>query len=598
MAMKRIMGTETEYGIVGGDAHAVVRAYQGRKASHENFQSTNQSAVPGFTDIGGHVGGDYGSVEDQLSELYGEGYYPQSSQHSIPRISYQPPGYSIPDDIIDNGSRFYVDMGHPEMSIAETSNPRDAVIWDKAGELIVLGSAKRAGQIKIYKNNCDGKGTSYGCHENYLLKRISPKKFEEGLTKALLPFFITRQIYCGTGKVGIESPSSYSGVYYYGKAVKTDPYKEQMDKAKQAISDLERYFLDTPDFKEVAKVLARFAKIREDSGEQEVYQLSQRADFMESVIGLQTTQNRPIMNTRDEPHANRDKYMRLHVICGDANMSEVAHYLKMGTTSLVLDLIEDKLAPNIEVVKPVRQVQRISWDLQRKWPVEISGNKTISAVDIQRLYLKAAQDAYTGKDKLTDDILGRWEHTLDTLERDPMELSGTIDWVIKLNLLTHLMDKHGVGMNDQVIKNAALQYHDVDREASLFYYLQKAGAVERIVTDEEIAFAVLNPPSDTRAYLRAKVGGLKAVDDVDWGGFRIRVGDERKQIDLDEPFAGTEEQVGALVNNYPGPKQFVKALEAIDGIKVSTYTPRVYTQSRIIQYQYGKRPKNKNRRFW
>jgi len=616
LALKRIMGIETEYGITGGSANQVVAAYRSKKKkSHDNFGKTNESVVEGMTDIGGHIGGDYGSISEQIAEIedsdvgpgqtvlpefsrtrfdsygcsYNRFWTPNVSHRKIytPRVAYS---YAYdPDDIIDNGSRFYVDMGHPELSTAETSNPRDLVIYDKAGELIVLGAAKKTGRhIKIYKNNSDGQGNSYGCHENYLLKRFSSEEFQKILVPALLPFLVTRQIFAGSGKIGIEDSittfSGYGYTYNYGyqnayyNNKKTKPegkrssprwraYERQRDRTLEAIAELGKHFLDIPQYSDVEKMLKRLIKKREQLGEQEVYQISQRADFFEQIIGLQTTHNRPIINTRDEPHADKNKYMRLHVICGDANLSEVSTYLKTGTTALVLDLIEDGLAPSLKLKKPTKQIQNISRDQSRKWLVELE-DKKIPAVDIQRMYLDAAIKAYAGRDKITDDILQRWEHTLDALEKDPMQLSTSIDWVIKLNLLTHLMDKKGIGLNDDVIRNAALQYHDVSREEGLFYYLQNNGLVERLVSDEEIEHAVLNPPEDTRAYLRSRVGELEEVTKVDWGGFHIKEGGKTKIVHINEPFSGTKEDVGHLFDNYTTPTEFVKELAKIEGIDV------------------------------
>lgn len=611
MAIKRVMGTETEYGISGGDARDVVAAYKGNKKEHTNLGKTNQSVLSEFKDIGGHIGGDYGSIHEQIEEeggflrgnrgigfesedfpqLYfsGKGYLGTRSHRGRKSSAgiYAPRIYSSPDATLNNGARLYVDMGHPEYSTPETENPRELVVADKAGELIVSRSAKIASpKIQIYKNNSDGQGNSYGCHENYLIKRFSEDDFRKIVVKGILPFFITRQIFTGSGKIGIEEGSSYHSSYEYAgwnfgqrnigesdkESKKTETwksYERQRDKTIEALENLGRHFLDIPEFEDLQRLVTELTNKREHLGEQQIYQLSQRADFFEELIGLQTTHNRPIINTRDEPHADTNKYMRLHVICGDANMSEVATYLKVGTTSLVLDLIEDGLAPEFTIINPVKQIKRISSDLTRKWNVQLSEGKTIPAIEIQRAYLTQALHAYSGRDDITDDVLKRWQFTLDALESDPMKLANSIDWIIKLNLAGYFMEKDNLSMLDTKIMNAALQYHDIDREKGLFYYLQKQGLVDRIITDEEIENAVNNPPENTRAYLRAKAGSIDGVSSVDWGGFRIDTKQGIQTINLEEPFAGTKEQVGSLIENYSNPDHFVEQLGSIEGIKIS-----------------------------
>jgi proteasome accessory factor A len=313
------------------------------------------------------------------------------------------------------------------------------------------------------------------------------------------------------------------------------------------------------------------AKLRESKGEPQIYQLSQRGDFFEELVGLQTTHNRPIINTRDEPHADRQKYMRLHVICGDANLSEVSTYLKTGTTALVLDLLEDGLLPEIALDNPLKTIQNISRDQTRRWTVDLKEGKKTTALEVQRAYLQAAKDAYYGRDGITDDVLSRWETTLNALETDPMQLAGSIDWVIKLNLLTHMMDRHGVNMNDAKIKTAALQYHDIDPSKGLFYYLQNHEMAERLVTDAEIEHAMTHGPLDTRAYLRSRVASIPEVSSVDWGGFSLRVGNSTKSISLDEPFSGREEQVRVLLDHYSGPEGLLEGLKQVEGISVSDY---------------------------
>jgi len=606
MAIKRTIGIETEYGIMGGQAQAVLNGYKGKKKEQYNAGKTNESAVEGMTDIGGHHGGDYDSIDNQIEEE--QGWFPGMGKtiRNVGRNIFHAVGlgYQHTGDIIKNGSRFYVDMGHPEYSTAESSNPRETVITDKAGEIIVHESAKNANEnIKIYKNNTDGKGNSFGCHENYLISRIEDKRFGGELTDLLLPFFITRQIYTGSGKIGVETESK-SSAFVWNVATRSwdsrtteDSYKLQLESTYKEIEKLGKHFLDMgEDYKEIEKVLNALAGRREETGPQQVFQLSQRADFFTNRIGLQTTNNRPIMNTRDEPHADKKKYMRLHVINGDANMNEFATYLKVGTTALVLDLFEDKLMPQFDVVSPVKQFQDISLDQTRKWDVKLKDGKHSNAIDIQRTFFEAAVGAYSGRDIITDDILLKWGQTLDALESDPMQLFGKIDWVTKIGLVTNLMDSKGAMLTDTVIQNAALQYHDIDKNQGLFYYLQKNGMTERIVTDEEIAHAVINPPETTRAYLRGKASELDSVSKVDWGEFEIKAGKDTFTVTLKEPLAGTKEQVGEIFE-LEDPKSIVEAFKKAKGIscrkKTYSYSGIGYGYpGRYNGYGYGNRRSN------
>ena len=600
MALKRIMGTETEYGITGGDASSVVSAYKNGKKEHANLAETNQSILPEYEDVGGHIGGDYGSLAEQL-----EAASPNIFSHTnwINRIgaaarSFSRLGFThgLSDNTLPNGARFYVDMGHPEYSTPETSNPRDLVIVDKAGERIVDMAARSAGKgIKIWKNNSDGQGSSYGCHENYLMKRMGSEDFSTKLVRGLMPFFVTRQLFSGSGKIGMEEPSSlpWHGELgnFSGQPSTTKPYTQEVfernrDRVINGLETLDNFLANRPDFKQAADAVREILKSCNDTGEPEFFQLSQRGDFFETEIGLQTTSNRPIINTRDEPHADSSKYMRLHVICGDANMCEFATYLKAGTTALVLDLIEDGIAPNFDILNPVNSIKSISRDQTRRWPVWLKDGKTTSAIEIQLAYLNAAKKAYAGRDKTTDNILLNWGNTLEALATDPMQLSGKIDWVTKLNLLARLASRNQVTLTHQTIKNAALQYHDVDQTQGLFYALQKRGAIDRIVTDAEIEHAITNPPIDTRAYLRGKATAHDETSGIDWGGFDIRVAGKNHTVRLDEPFCGTKAQLGDL--DGLSSEEFLQRITSQDGISLSK-------KSSFMQ-GFGKGKRNKRKK--
>ena len=582
MTLKRIMGTETEYGITGGHASDVVAAHHRKGKKHVNLAKTNESAVHGMHDVGGHIGGDYGSIEEQMRESGVSTQY--SGKHSKHKhVAVRGATYDIPDHVMHNGARFYVDMGHPEYCTPETSNPLDLVIADKAGERIVQEAAEKVNGVKIYKNNSDGQGNSYGCHENYLMCRISSGEFANTLTPGILPFFVTRQIFSGSGKIGIEEPEHFSSGWtgeswslFGGKkkprTMSWRSYERQRDRILEEMDSVSRYFAEISEFDEVQKLLAEAFKKRDALGEPFIYQLSQRADFFEQTIGLGTTHDRPIVNTRDEPHADRSKYMRFHVICGDANMCEFATYLKTGTTALLLDLIEDGLLPEIDLKNPVSAIKNISGDQTRKWNVSLAKDKLSSAVEIQAAYLRIAEQVYRGRDEATDQILARWNSTLEALASDPMKLVGKVDWVTKLHLLNHLSARKGVPLNHEVIKNAALQYHDTNRSESLFYFLQNRGLVERLVTDEEIEHAMHHPPRDTRAFLRAKASSLPYVSSVDWAGFSVRAGKQNYEVKLIEPFGGTEDKVGIILESNPSAPEFLRKLKGHEDVEVTRKT--------------------------
>ena len=365
-----------------------------------------------------------------------------------------------------NGARFYVDHAHPEYSCPEVTNIRDLVIHEKAGERIVEMARREADallpegmQMLIHKNNSDRKGNSYGAHENYLMdRRTSFKQIVENL----MPFFVTRQVYTGAGKVGSEN-----------------------------------------------------------RGQPCTYQLSQRADFFETEVALDTMVKRPIINTRDEPHADREKYRRLHVIVGDANLSEYTIYLRSGATALVLSMIEDgAIKKNLSLRDPVRSIRETSHDSTCKKELQLDNGKRLTAVQIQAEYLDMAQKYLAGRevDPLTADVMQKWEHVIDCLGRDPMELDSQVDWVMKKALIEGFMDRKKLDWDAAQVQMMDLQYHDSRPEKGLYYILERQGKAERIVTNDEITAAILEPPEDTRAYFRGEC--LKrygaAVFGVNW----------------------------------------------------------------------------------
>jgi Pup amidohydrolase len=419
----------------------------------------------------------------------------------------------LANTVLTNGARFYVDHAHPEYASPECSNARDLVIWDKAGERILEDAAARAAltlppgnRVLVHKNNTDGKGAAYGTHENYLVSRDVP--FGR-LTRQLLPFFVTRLVYVGAGRIGTE------------------------------------FETDVP------------------------FQLSQRADFFEVEVGLETTLKRPLMNTRDEPHADPDLYRRLHVINGDANLCEVATYLKVGTMLLLLDVIEDEALPELPALAyPVQAFQEVSHDLTCRRPLRMEDGSRLTALEIQWHYLEACKRYVKDRnrdDAVTIDVLSRWETLLTTAEGDPRELAGQVDWATKLKLLEDYRTRHGLAWDHDKLKMVDLQYHDVRRDKGLYHRLAARGKVERIVTDAEVDAAIHAPPTDTRAWFRGECirRFRRSIVAAGWDSLIFDVGrDSLQRIPMMEPGRGTKEQLGALLDAATDPADLLERLTA------------------------------------
>ena len=403
--------------------------------------------------------------------------------------------------VLTNGARYYVDHAHPELSTPECADARSIVVFDRAAEQILVESMAAArrvmpeGQeIVVYKNNSDGKGNSYGCHENYLMDRQLP--FGR-IVSQITPHFISRQIFCGAGKVGSEAG---------GLSHREVPF-----------------------------------------------QLSQRADFFEEEVGLETTLKRPIVNTRDEPHCDATKYRRLHVIIGDANLSEVATFLKVGTTAIVLAMIEDDALPREFVFNaPIWALRRVSYDLELRAPLELVDGTTVTALDVQwelfdraRKYADSVGLECVGQAVGTE-VLRRWEEVLTGLESDPMTLSTQLDWVAKYRLIEGYRERHGLEWDDARLAAMDLQYHDLRPGKSLFARL----GMERITDDAEVTLAMSEPPTDTRAYFRGKCLQKWSEDIVaaNWDSLVFDVGREPlRRVPMMEPTRGTEAHVGTLL---------------------------------------------------
>ncbi len=493
MAIPKICGIETEYGISvrgGVDFNPILTS----------SLLINAYAKPAFK----RVRWDY---EEESPLRDARGFERAQADTTIEDDS------GLVNIILPNASRYYVDHAHPEYSSPECSNAYDAVVWDKAGERILEDSIAAASpflregeRVFIYKNNSDGKGNSYGTHENYLVDRETP--FAD-LVKHLTPFFVTRQVFTGAGKVGAENGADHVD-----------------------------------------------------------YQISQRADFFEVEVGLETTFKRPIINTRDEPHADPDRYRRLHVIVGDANMAELPIYLKIGSTALVLRMIEDDfITDDFSLLQPVRSIRAVSHDITCRDTIELADGRSITAVDLQWEYLKLAkkyaQDNET--DTGSSDVLERWEGVLEALETDPRSLGKQLDWTAKLSLLEAYRDRDGLDWDHSKLKLIDLQYHDVQRDKGLYWKLVHGGKIERLVGDDEIAFAVDHPPEDTRAYFRGEC--LRRFSDhivaASWDALIFDSGDEPlRKVPTMEPTRGTKAHVQDLFDASPDVASLLANLSA------------------------------------
>ena len=499
------MGTEVEYGVsLPGQPAAnamllsaqVVNAYAGtlpagraRRASWDFEEESPLRDARGFD-----LGGGSGTVAQEFIDAEEDA--------------------GMANVILPNGARLYVDHAHPEYSSPEVTNPLDAVRWDKAGELVMLEAIRRLpsmpgmnSTINLYKNNTDNKGASYGAHENYLCSRDT---HFAAIVRGLIPFFVTRQVMCGAGRVGLGQDGRTSG-----------------------------------------------------------FQISQRADFFEVEVGLETTLKRPIINTRDEPHADADRYRRLHVIIGDANMSEISTYLKVGTTSLVLAMIEaDYLADDLAVVQPVKELHDVSHDPSLTHRIQLVDGRTITALDLQGEYLDRARKFVDDRlgddaDEQTLDVLARWESVLSRLKQDAFLLARELDWVAKLRLLEGYRDRDGLDWDSSRLQLVDLQYSDIRPEKGLYNRLVSRGAIDRLLSDGDAQEAVATPPADTRAYFRGEC--LRrygpSVAAASWDSVIFDVGrDSLVRVPMMEPLRGTKAHVGDLLERCATAGELVDAL--------------------------------------
>jgi proteasome accessory factor A len=500
MSVRRVMGTETEYGI----------SVQGQPTANPMVASSQVvNAYAGSTLKARRARWDF-EEESPLRDARG---FDMSREVADPsQLTDEDLG--LANVILTNGARLYVDHAHPEYSTPECTNPRDIVLWDKAGEQVMLDATRFAAALPgspgllLYKNNTDNKGASYGAHENYLMRRSTP--FSD-IVRHLTPFFVSRQVVCGAGRVGIGQ-----------------------------------------------------------DGREHGFQVSQRADYFEVEVGLETTLKRPIINTRDEPHADPEKYRRLHVIIGDANLAEVSTYLKVGTTALVLAMIEARFIDrDLGVDQPVRTLRAVSHDPTLKELVTLNDGRKLTAVQLQMEYLDLAKKFVEDRlgsdvDEQTADVLARWESVLTRLEADPMLCARELDWVAKLQLLQQYRDRDGLEWDDAKLHLIDLQYADVRPDKGLYHRLVRLGRIERLLTDEEVVHAMHRPPEDTRAYFRGRCLEQYAdrIAAASWDSviFDLPGRESLQRVPTVDPLRGSKAHVGELLDRCDTAEALFEAL--------------------------------------
>jgi proteasome accessory factor A len=404
---------------------------------------------------------------------------------------------------MENGSRLYLDVGsHPEYATAECDSLYDLVAQDKAGETILQGLVDHAqglldsegvrGSIFLFKNNSDSAGNSYGCHENYCTERDEDLARHEQLT---IPFLITRQIFAGAGRVVTTNRGTH-------------------------------------------------------------YALSQRAEMIWETISSATTRSRPIINTRDEPHADPEKYRRLHVIIGDSNLSEYATFLKVGTTSVVLSMVEDRstILRDYTLAQPMNALREISADLFSERPIKLMNGRELTALELQEDLCERAEQFVESR-HLSDDLqlsVRMWRNVLTQYRKDPLELFREVDWVAKYRLIEQLRERERISLTHPKVNMIDLLYHDTNRDRGLFYRLETKDKVERLVTDAQINEATVRPPQTTRARMRGafvkRANERKRDFTVDW--VHLKLNDQlQRTLMLKDPFRSHDDRFERLLNS-------------------------------------------------
>ncbi len=489
MAIPKVLGTETEFGVT-------IR-------NQLDFNPALASALVVNSYEGGRVRVQWSFEEESPGrDARGFGF----ETHGVSDIDT-----GLVNVVLTNGARLYVDHAHPEYSTPECADPYQAALYDKAGETVIAHAARNAQvmlregeDLRLHKNNSDGKGNSYGAHENYLMSRDLP--FSDIIQYATT-WMITRQIFTGSGKIGSEN--------------------------------------GRPDI---------------------AYQLTQRADFFEEEVGLETTLKRPIINTRDEPHGDVAKYRRLHVIIGDANMSEVQTFVKLGTTALLLSAVEDGALPEtFMLANPVEACWAVSHDLSLRRPIELESGVGIRPLELQFRYLEALTK-YVEQEmdgEIWTRVLNEWESILTDLETDPMRAEDRLDWVAKYRTLDRYRQRDGLEWDNPKLEMIALQYHDIEPSRGLYYRLAGRGSIRRLFTDEEVASAVVQPPETTRAYFRGRCVAQypESLVAANWDSLVFDTGESTlKRVPMMEPLRGTRDHVAELLDKAPDAAELIEAL--------------------------------------
>jgi proteasome accessory factor A len=505
--MKRVFGLETEYGITLGGAETV------------DVVAESIELVRRYTENGALMKWDY-ELEDP--HLDARGFRARELLQDTDESAYYEIDKRRPlsfeeiksDLVLSNGARYYNDHAHPEYSTPECTTLRQIVAQDKAGERILAECARRRNQklppgfeVRLYKNNTDFAGHSYGCHDNYLMRRdIAWDRIVAGM----LPFLITRQIFAGAGKMGIEAESA--------------------------------------------------------QGEPGVYQISQRADFFSVVVSIDTMNRRPLINTRDEPHVDASRYRRFHVILGDSNMSEWATAMKVGTTALMLDLIERGEAPQLEIAQPVDANRSISRDQTYDWIIELKDGRKISAIDVQRIYLRAASKLDDGAIEDCQWVLREWENILNDLERDAISTRDRVDWAAKKFLLDALQEEEKLSWSDPWLQSIDLEYHNLDLESGLYYELVRKDLMHRVASEEEIKTAIFSPPETTRAFFRGRAVARfnDEISSIQWDEIVFANGAQSFRVAL--PEAAINPRLDALNHAARNGKDFAEFMSAVSQI--------------------------------
>jgi proteasome accessory factor PafA2 len=480
VALEPVIGTEVEYGIT--------------VTNEEAFNPVAASAlvVNSYREGGDRIRWSY---DDETPGRDARGF-------TVGAVPIDETDSGLVNAVLLNGARLYVDHAHPEYSTPECGDPREATLHDKAGERIMMDAARAAtaflpeGQrLLLHKNNSDGKGNSYGAHENFLVDREVPFGH---IVHHLTSFLVTRQIFTGSGKLGSE----------HGR--------NPVD-----------------------------------------YQISQRADFFEEPVGLETTLKRPLINTRDEPHADPQKYRRLHVIIGDATLSEIQTFVKLGTLSLMLMALEDgELGDPLLLTDPVHDVTVVSHDLDLTATLNVQDGDPMTAIEIQSHFFEILDRYVSSRDlpPVYKEVMGEWRSLITDIRRGPEAVADRLDWAAKFVVMDAYRTRDGLAWDDPTLRLIDLQFHDIDPDRGLFHRLQRRGAIRRLFTDVEVISATMAPPESTRAWFRGECLRRygSSVVAANWDSLVFETGESHLvRVPMMEPRRGTRDIVEDLLDASP-----------------------------------------------